>query len=420
MQNMVKRGLRPIIPQELALRQQLFEAMQGDVVLNIMETLGCIETPIIHKRECLREANAIKVGEANLGEWSKEFSTLYGTFKDVKDTLCSGLNVDLYLIKSDSINAFAASSPKPNEPHIITLTTPLVKALSKGELRFVLGHEIGHLIDDSHTLRAIKQFVYPNDNQFTGHIEQKWLLWRRLEEMLADQYGYIAANSLQDSISAISKVSNSLIGYQEEGLTFDQYLEQNERQLDKIRLAETLCHNAHPLNPIRIQAIHLFSQQGKLGIDEYLYAIDELVELQYKLRESEIDTLIPIFLTIAGMMMAQADNEVTNEEKERIIEKISEYQLCPVQLFEYVCNADNQNIILDRIASRLMKLDPNTPALLIEFLAELAIVDKRLKKEEVEELMNIGVNKLNMVPRQVATILAKVIGEKYNPSITTL
>ncbi len=71
------------------------------------------------------------------------------------------LPVDFYVTGNSTINAFSIASEDAGHPHIVNVNSELFNLMSEDELRFVIGHELGHLINQDTALKRLIYFVYP-------------------------------------------------------------------------------------------------------------------------------------------------------------------------------------------------------------------------------------------------------------------
>lgn len=71
------------------------------------------------------------------------------------------LPVDFYVTGDSTINAFSIASEDAGHPHIVNVNSELFNLMSEDELRFVIGHELGHLINQDTALKRLIYFVYP-------------------------------------------------------------------------------------------------------------------------------------------------------------------------------------------------------------------------------------------------------------------
>lgn len=76
-----------------------------------------------------------------------QFPGLYRLFRETQEILDINYNVDLYIVQSFELNAYAAGVEYPH----VTITTELINHLTEEELQYILGHELGH-IQSEHVL----------------------------------------------------------------------------------------------------------------------------------------------------------------------------------------------------------------------------------------------------------------------------
>src|SRR5437870_7992274 len=121
--------------------------------------------------------------------------------------------IDLFVRADASINAFAIHSLE-RSPHIISLTSSLVEKMNDSELRFVLGHEIGH-IHFQHYRALLIDGALGKDEQGRSRIpnllRRKLDIWQQLAELSADRCGFAAVKgNMAPIVSASFKVSSGL------------------------------------------------------------------------------------------------------------------------------------------------------------------------------------------------------------------
>ena len=130
---------------------------------------------------------------------------IYKLCQQAKDAVGFKQNIDFYLVSDTDINAGSIESNDPvNHPHIIELNAGLVNLMSKQELLFVIGHEIGHLINGDGQLKKLTQFIYADteEDDIPDFVSHRLELYDLLCELGADRYGYIACGGdLKTSIS---------------------------------------------------------------------------------------------------------------------------------------------------------------------------------------------------------------------------
>jgi Zn-dependent protease with chaperone function len=160
------------------------------------------------------------------------------------------------------IGALNAHTFGTNEDSTIVLNGALVDHLTTEELRFVIGHECGH-IQNNHVvyLTALYYLMY------SANLFLRWLVtpavlalqsWTRRAEITCDRAGLIASGELDPAVSALARLA---LGSKKlaDKLDLEEYMKQlAESQEGAGRVAE-LFHS-HPYLPKRVAALRLFAQ----------------------------------------------------------------------------------------------------------------------------------------------------------------
>ena len=101
------------------------------------------------------------------------------------------LPVDFYVTGDSTINAFSIASEDAGHPHIVNVNSELFNLMSEDELRFVIGHELGHLINQDTALKRLIYFVYPPQSttppvtlQFKIHLHDDLAMIGRNETLM--------------------------------------------------------------------------------------------------------------------------------------------------------------------------------------------------------------------------------------------
>jgi len=137
----------------------------------------------------LLEGHSFKLGEDLLPE-------LYKPFKDVCEALNFNEPIEFYISNAPDFNASASSSQEEGEPHLVNLNSGLVNALDEDELRFVIGHELGHIISKNIDIKGVIDFVFPNYQGIPLLLYNKISLWDKLSELDQHRSMFIASAGL--------------------------------------------------------------------------------------------------------------------------------------------------------------------------------------------------------------------------------
>jgi len=195
---------------------------------------------------------AVKVSE-------RQFPELHAITADCAERLHIPMP-DVYVVPN--VGALNASTFGTNDDSFIALNGVLVDHLSDEELRFVIGHECGHIQNNHVVYMTALYYLTYSANLFLRWIVTPAVMalqsWTRRAEITCDRAGLICCGDLTSASSALARLalgSNRLA----ERLDMEEYLRQlDESQEDAGRLME-LFHS-HPYLPKRVAALRLFAK----------------------------------------------------------------------------------------------------------------------------------------------------------------
>lgn len=73
------------------------------------------------------------------------------------------------------MNAFSLAAEEDGASHIVNINSGLFGMMTQDELRFVIGHELGHLINKDTALARLVSFVFPPDSNVEQALRnQSW------------------------------------------------------------------------------------------------------------------------------------------------------------------------------------------------------------------------------------------------------
>lgn len=403
------------LPQEQMLGKQIYNAIQGDV-LNKVIAMAKIPMDQNYWRNIL-EGHSFKVEE-------RLMKRLYSVFYSVQETLEFKDKVDFYITADASVNAFSLSRATPEDPHIININSSLINLMSEDELRFVVGHEFGHLINHDTELLRLINFVFPEDSTQPLLMQYKIRLWNQLVELVADRYGFLAIPDLPICISAFFKMSSGL-SLDKIDLDIAAYLDENNKHLDYFRNDKGLNLASHPINPIRIQALNLFSHldcfvQGGITEQELHKQVADLTEVLLKLRSEKIDTYVANFIATAGLMISTVDNECSSEERDVIIQSLSSFSIFPNDYVEQIAKSHKVKEIFLEAVNKIMEERPSERENMLTYVISVMMSDRVFDEREIQFVFEIGTNVFGYSSIEVAQILAQIIQSNFVPSIKSL
>ena len=404
------------VKMEKELCDELYSLIDGEIIDFIMSE-GKIES----------QKDAVKMihqGQA-LSVTKKLTPDIYKICKTVQERLQFNEPIDFYIINSPEINAYAIQRDSEDQSHTVAINSGLIERFNHDELLFIIGHELGHLISGMVKLENIIDFVFPEEKEVPLAFSNKYALWRNLSELTADRYGFIASQDLDAVVSSFFKIASGLtMG----NLSFSSkaYLEDVEETLEYFRGQPFSILGTHPINPVRIKAIQIFSKSelysslkldsNKIVDDETLHnQTEELASVLLSLFDSEFDIHLAKFIAVSGILIASADNTITPDEVDAIVETLSNFTIFPKQYLDSLIEEGNLEEILKSSSEIILAEAPESYISLIGYLMEIVLADKKCREVELQQIFTIAETYLGVSKREVVRIIGEVIQEKYVP-----
>lgn len=405
------------IPLEQKIGKELFDLMQGDLLEEILTEgkIGKLE-------------NGWKyIFEGHSFKSSPELSpSLHQLFTEVTGKLSFTEPVEFFITNSPEFNACSLSSLEPDDPHIVSLNAALVDRLDNDELKFVIGHEIGHLITKNARIMRLINMVFPASNRTPIILSHKIDLWQKISELTSDRFGFIASPNLEKCVSGFFKMASGL-GPERINFNYKAYLDENDRILDFFRKNNAGNLTSHPINPIRIKAIRLFAESGSykaicsgmpLEFDEQLTEqIEDLCNILMVLSNSEVDHHRKHFIAAAGLFMAHTDNDMAREEYEAILHELSDFTIFPSEFLLAIAKSGNLKDILEQSAKNLLNICPADRFPMFDTLLKITFADKLLAREEIAFLYQFGSEVLGFGRKEIAQMMAEGIQKRFIPKL---
>lgn len=395
------------IPLEQELGKQIYAALQGQVVEAIIRS-ATDSTANDYWRSRM-EGHCMKVEQALLPDFHR-------LCMEVKERLGFTEPVDFYVTGDSTLNAFSVASDVEGQPHIINVNSSMFDLMSEDEMRFVIGHELGHIINKDTALKRLIYFVFPPETtQPPVTLQYKIRLHDQLAELVADRYGYLANGNLNACVTAFFKMASGLdLGKM--NVSIDTLLADNSKRLDYFLRDRGLSRYEHPVNPIRVQALRLFSSAE--NEEELAAGMDELIGILLKVGNGPIDEDLSVFFASAGLVVATADGSVTSQEVEHIIDTLSNLQIFPRNFLDSVAGADVVSLFNQSLSNILSK-EPGMRDNLLLYMISLVLSDKEISDAEVRLIYNIGSN-MGYSDKEISVKFAEMIQRNYIPSLSSI
>ncbi len=395
--------LNPAIELERMLSQQIYAALHGELVEKILS-----QSSYNQGGESLRsamEGHSFKVEKRLMGHL---YDLLYG----VKEKLEFQDPVDFYITGDSTVNAWTIAAAREGEPHIVNINSALVNLMSDDELRFVVGHELGHLMNKNTEMLRLIGFVFPRGTVPPLVLQYKIRLWEQLSELIADRFGYMAVESLPACLSAFFKMTSGL-DINKIDMQVDAYLEENLKHLEYFISDKGLSRDTHPVNPIRVQSLNLYATcQSEEELEQKMEGI---ISALFKLSNDETDYFLGFFVATAGLIAINIDGEVTDKEIEAVLNNLSTFHIFPRSFLENVSKQNVSEIFFSSI-QEVLKRDPGLREGMFNYIISLILSDSSFNEKELEFIFQVGADCFGFSQKEIADRMAVAIQKNFVPS----
>jgi len=344
---------------------------------------------------------------------------IFKILKNVQKKLNYAGEFELFCLRDDAINAFAYVGKEDEKTiRLIAITSAALEKLNDEEISFIIGHELGHIILGHNDVLGV---INRNDDNPNATVlpylgECLFLRWRKKGELSADRIGIIASGSFEASARALVKCG---YGLSEKNLNLDlkSLLSQIEIIKNKPEALKSVFQS-HPLLPVRLKALHLFSLEMSDDLEEKLTAIDDSIDklLSWFNRYPRKDLYEAVMriVAIAGMSIVCTDENIEDEEIRTVIYILHS---------NFTDNPEDEIIISkEKREERLQKSidivdkegDVSDKQFVLCRLADIALADGKLMETEASIILEIA-EALGMNSRYAYNIIigaAQAVGFK--------
>lgn len=221
----------------------------------------------------------------------RQFPRLHRLHAEAATTLDAQELPELYVTASPVFNAMTIGIDTPK----IVVNSALVDLLDDEELRFVLGHELGHALSGHALYRTLLQYILMFGMTLSavpfggiGLIALRSALseWSRKSELSSDRAGLLATQDVQAAIRVNMKLAS---GGHLEDLDQTEFLAQAREYQDSDDLRDSIAKillvdgTSHPMNVVRASEIRRWVDSG---------AYSEILAGNYPRRDGDKDAKI--------------------------------------------------------------------------------------------------------------------------------
>ncbi|HPG38140.1 MAG TPA: M48 family metallopeptidase [bacterium] len=402
---------------ERQLSDELYKTFEGKIIKKLLN-----EAQIEPQKE-----NVKSIFEGMNFKISQNLSPkLYSLCQQVQERLGFTDKTDYFIANEPTLNAFSIYRAEESHSHIIVLNSGLVEKLDDDELMFVLGHEIGHLITGNSDLLRIFEFLFTEDNPIPLIFYNKIQLWKKVSELTADRFGYIASPIMDKCVTNFFKLSS---GLDTTRIAFSpqEYLAEVENQVVKMQQTKTVQYFDHPVNPVRVKALRLFSESDlfrNYANDDKKYSdaalntgVQKLCELLYTIDDSEIGVHRKNFIAAGGLIIAGVDEQINEEEMTSILYTLANFTISPQEFLDSIVKSGKVENLFAQSLVAIVKMNPGERFNLFAFLIDIALADDSVNKGEIDLLFTLGVKYFGLTRKEIAQMIAAKIQAGFVPSV---
>ncbi len=249
-------------------------------------------------------------------------SSLHQTAEACREKLALEIPLELYVFPSPSYNA-ACVKPEAGRLFIM-FSSAILEAFTESEIRFVMGHELGHHLFQHHDIPI--GYIMRGQHRPNPRLALTLTSWSRYAEISADRAGAYCADDLQGVAHALFKLASGLSGAYAK-FSVEEFLAQvDEMQLEDGQPGQGAPTEdwflTHPFSPLRVKALKIFHESelmlpGGVGIDELDLGVEGLMSLmEPSYLEGKTDTAETMrrLLFAAAIAVADASKGISQEE----------------------------------------------------------------------------------------------------------
>jgi Zn-dependent protease with chaperone function/tellurite resistance protein len=231
-------------------------------------------------------------------------------------------SLELFVYSSPNYNAACL---KPEDGRLfIMFSSSLLEAFEGNELKFVVGHELGHHVFRHHEIPI--GFILSGGASASPRLALDLFAWSRYAEISADRSGAYCAGDLEATARALFKLASGLSG---RSIKFS--LEDFLAQIDAMQI-ETQDPRpdgprqdwflTHPFSPLRVKALTLFHDSelvrdggtSSARLEETVQSLMGLMEPSYLEGHTETAESMRRLLFSGTIAIASADGEISEKE----------------------------------------------------------------------------------------------------------
>ncbi len=293
---------------------------------------------------------------------------------------------------------FNAAAVRPERGRLLLLiSSSLLESFDTDELRFVVGHELGHFLFEHHRLPV--GVLLSGQFPVGAEVALRLFAWQRYAEISADRAGVQCAGGLAPASGALFKLASGLRGGRVRVL-IEQFLAQvgdlraeANQEMRRDAPPRPDWFSTHPFSPLRLRAAELFAASDAMAaggsprarLEEQVQELMTLMEPSYLQERSSVAEAMRRLLFAGGVAVAAATGEVEEHAIERLQRLLGPGSL-PFDL--------KLDVIRGELPGRMREVKERVPPLrraqVMRDLCVIAKADGRVNEAELQVLRSIA------------------------------
>ena len=223
------------------------EILQDATIRQALRKLSENDMPLRVRRHLLATAVRLTPGMS---------PALHDLIKACRDSLGVRIPIETYVYAAPDFNAVCI---KPEEGRLfIALSSSLLDRFDLTELKFVLGHELGHYVFQHHEIPV--GYLLNSQSIQDPAMALKLFAWSRYAEISADRAGAVCSKDLDAVARAMFKLASGLTGTIVQPSMTELLKQLADMQAEDgtpgtLRAPSQDWFSTHPFSPLRLQAL---------------------------------------------------------------------------------------------------------------------------------------------------------------------
>jgi tellurite resistance protein len=328
---------------------------------------------------------------------------LYASIRDISERSRIDLPFETFVFSAPVVNAAVIPS---GDRMIVAISSATIESLSREELDFVVGHELGHAAYGHLDLPAAS-LVDRGENLNPRHAMQL-MAWQRRAEISADRAGLICCGSLNVAATSMFK---TMSGLTLRDISVDPHEFANQWDDLSAELSRDVRHDhwmaTHPFPPLRMHALLAFSRTTEAGLSEgglsgsqEMSNVDSEIEHMLGMidplaRDGDLskgagDPLLREFFLWGGLSVASADGSVDHSELANLATVVGQGPLSALEEEGFQGAEEYRRRFKEALQTRQTGLTALEIQRIFSALAAIAKADGRVEETEVEAMQELA------------------------------